>query len=133
MSLFQSDLRKQIRNLPKILNFVKKIHYYCELFTSLLSPHRYWPGIWPMPIWPGIWPPGSCPGIWPMYWPIVGRVPAWLHLGRQGSEPRSGAANFTGLILGCLETKFCKKYALESSRRDLHTALLCTVLVGSVL
>ena len=38
MSLFQSNLRKQIRNLPKILNFVKKIHYYCELFTSLLTP-----------------------------------------------------------------------------------------------
>ena len=37
MSLFQSNLRKQIRNLPKILNFVKKIHYYSELFTSLLS------------------------------------------------------------------------------------------------
>ena len=37
MSLFQSNLRKQIRNLPKILNFVKKIHYYCELFTSLLN------------------------------------------------------------------------------------------------
>ena len=36
MSLFQSNLRKQIRNLPKILNFVKKIHYYSELFTSLL-------------------------------------------------------------------------------------------------
>ena len=26
VSLFQSNLRKQIRNLPKILNFVKKIH-----------------------------------------------------------------------------------------------------------
>ena len=22
--------------MPKILNFVKKIHYYCELFTSLV-------------------------------------------------------------------------------------------------
>ena len=40
MSLFQSNLRKQIRNLPKILNFVKKIHYYSELFTSLLSRAR---------------------------------------------------------------------------------------------
>ena len=30
-------MRKQIRNLPKILNFVKKIHYYSELFTSLLG------------------------------------------------------------------------------------------------
>ena len=37
MSLFQSNLRKQIRNLPKILNFVKKNHYYSKLFTSLLS------------------------------------------------------------------------------------------------
>ena len=37
VSLFQSNLRKQIRNLPKILNFVKKIHYYSELFTSLLT------------------------------------------------------------------------------------------------
>ena len=37
MSLFQSNLRKQIRKLPKILQFVKIIHYYCELFTSLLS------------------------------------------------------------------------------------------------
>ena len=36
MSLFQSNLRKQIRNLPKILNFVKIIHYYSKLFTSLL-------------------------------------------------------------------------------------------------
>ena len=27
--------------MPKFLNFVKKIHYYCELFTSLLSiEHR---------------------------------------------------------------------------------------------
>ena len=37
MSLFQSNLRKQIRNLLKILNYVKKIHYYSKLFTSLLS------------------------------------------------------------------------------------------------
>ena len=39
MSLFQSNLRKQIRNLPKILNFVKKTHYYSKLFTSLLDQH----------------------------------------------------------------------------------------------
>ena len=37
MSLFQSNLRKQIRNLPKILNFVKIIHYFSKLFTSLLN------------------------------------------------------------------------------------------------
>ena len=38
MSLFQSNLRKQIRNLPKILNFVKKFTIISELFTSLLTP-----------------------------------------------------------------------------------------------
>ena len=38
MSLFQSNLRKQIRNLPKILNFVKIIHYYSKLFTGVLRP-----------------------------------------------------------------------------------------------
>ena len=38
MSLFQSNLRKQIRNLPKILNFVKIIHYYSKLFTGVLNP-----------------------------------------------------------------------------------------------
>ena len=32
--------KKQIRNLPKILNFVKIIHYYSKLFTSLLSDLR---------------------------------------------------------------------------------------------
>ena len=36
------------------------------------------------------------------------------------------------LVLGCIEAKFCKlqgnsKYSLESSRRDPHSALLCTV------
>ena len=36
MSLFQSNLRKQIRNLPKILNFVKIIHYFSKRFTGVL-------------------------------------------------------------------------------------------------
>ena len=37
MSLFQSNLRKQIGNLPKILNFVKIIHYYSKSFTGVLN------------------------------------------------------------------------------------------------
>ena len=40
MSLFQSNLRKQIRNLPKILNFVKIIHYYSKLFTGVRRRFR---------------------------------------------------------------------------------------------
>ena len=43
-----------------------------------------------------------------------------------GGSVRGERANFRGLVLGCIEAKFCKKYALESSRRDLHNALLCT-------
>ena len=38
------------------------------------------------------------------------------------------AANFTGLVLGCIETGSATKYSLESSRRDLQNALLCTAL-----
>ena len=34
--LFQSNLRKQIRKLPKILNFVKIIPYYSKFFTGVL-------------------------------------------------------------------------------------------------
>jgi hypothetical protein len=34
--LFQSNLRKQIRKLPKNLKFVRIIHYYSKLFTGVL-------------------------------------------------------------------------------------------------
>ena len=40
MPLFQSNLRKQIRQLQKILNFVKIIHYYSKLFTGVLNDRR---------------------------------------------------------------------------------------------
>ncbi len=39
MSLFQSNLRKQIRNLPKILKSVKIIQYYSILFNTNWSAH----------------------------------------------------------------------------------------------
>ena len=37
--LFQSNLRKQIRKLPKFLKFVRIIHYYSKLFTGVLNEH----------------------------------------------------------------------------------------------
>ena len=37
MSLFQSNLRKQKSHLPKILNFVRIIHYHSKLFTGVLT------------------------------------------------------------------------------------------------
>ena len=39
MSLFQPNLRKQIRKLPNILKSVKILHYYYS-FVSLLLPRR---------------------------------------------------------------------------------------------
>ena len=44
-----------------------------------------------------------------------------------------GCKLYTGLVLGCIEAKFASKYSLESSRRDLHNALLCTALESHVL
>ena len=38
MSLFQSNLRKQIRKLPEILKSVKITHYYSLLFICVLRP-----------------------------------------------------------------------------------------------
>ena len=37
MSLFESNLRKQIRKLPKFLKSVKTIHYYSLLFIRVLT------------------------------------------------------------------------------------------------
>jgi len=40
----------------------------------------------------------------------------------EGTPP----ANFRGLVLGCIEAKFCKKKnAFENPRRDLQNAFLC--------
>ena len=36
-------------------------------------------------------------------------------------------ANFSGLVLSCIMPNFVRKYAFESSRRDLQGAHLCTV------
>ena len=38
MSLFQSNLRKQIRKLPKILKSVKSIHHHSLLFIRAPDP-----------------------------------------------------------------------------------------------
>ena len=37
-------------------------------------------------------------------------------------------ANFTGLILGCIEADLCNQMLLETSRRDLYNTLLCAAL-----
>ena len=39
---FQSNLRKQIRKLPKFLKFVKIIQFYSILFTGVLNQQLPW-------------------------------------------------------------------------------------------
>ena len=46
--------------------------------------------------------------------------------------PRARNLEIIGLLLGCIEAKFASKYSLESSRRDLHNALLCTVIYSQI-
>ena len=50
----------------------------------------------------------------------IGKLNRWVIL----------KSNFevSGLVFSCIETKFARKYSLDSSRRDLHNARLCTVL-----
>ena len=45
-------------------------------------------------------------------------------LPQPGGSVRGERANLTRLVIGCIEATFCKKNALESSRRDLHNARL---------
>ena len=53
-----------------------------------------------------------------------GHRPLRHHRGAPPLGCHCPAANFTGLVLGCIETK----YAFESSRRDLHNARYCIAL-----
>ena len=77
------------------------------------------------------------PGEWCA---VLGRPPAKKVGGSpRGAVPMLGLtqlANYLTLkdsFSAVSKTNFASEYALESSRRDLQNALLCTVLVGSVL
>ena len=134
MPLFQSNLRKQIRKLPKILQFVKIIHYYSELFTSLVSVSHSnsVSGISGSPEAGAAWASSTT------------RAQSWICDLRAvpdpgstlaGSLPSLGAhrrhgirQTLEGSFSAVSRPNFASKYSLESSRRDLHNALLCTVL-----
>ena len=51
---------------------------------------------------------------------------------RPAAAPRGIGQTLQGSFSAASKPHFASKYAFESSRRDLHNALLCTVLVGSV-
>ena len=59
---------------------------------------------------------------------------SFLH--QPGGSVRGERAHFTRLVLGggsaVSKPNFASKYLLESSRRDLHNALLCTVLESTI-
>ena len=75
---------------------------------------------------------------------VVTKPRSVIHLARRGhlnkcrfniagGSVHGEQANVTGLVLSCIEAKFCKYIlvgisSLESSRRDLRNALLWTVL-----
>ena len=44
-------------------------------------------------------------------------------VGPPGRSVRGERANLTRLVIGSIDAKFVRKYALEGSRRDLHNAL----------
>ena len=46
-----------------------------------------------------------------------------LEVVRPEGSVRGERANFTKLVLGCIEANFASKYSLDNSRRDLHNAL----------
>ena len=62
--------------------------------------------------------------------PQAGRVE--LRRPMLGLTQLSNYLTLKGSFSALSKPKFASKYALESSRRDLQNALLCTVLVGSV-
>ena len=124
MSLFQSNLRKQIRNLPKILNFVKKITIFQNYSLHSL---------------------GRAERV---------RGDARLRRGRRAAAlgphgarpPRSelkGRAKFGkiskllqifgGLVLGCIKTKFCKKICVRQHfSSSTRFASFCTAAISKI-
>ena len=67
--LFQSNLRKQIRKLPKILKFVRIIHYYSKIFSGVLSPSRtlrHGPPSWRPPFSSSLWPASRSSRLYPL-------------------------------------------------------------------
>ena len=55
-----------------------------------------------------------------VHWGTATELPGWLH--------RSIGQTSQGSFSAVSKRKFARKYAFESSRRDLHNALLCTAL-----
>ena len=116
VSLFQSNLRKQIRKLPKILKFVRIIHYYSKLFTGVLLLEA-------------------------LHLAHPGRVADDLLERRAAEAAEEKTKNaflknafskilqiFGGLVLGCIKTKFCKKICVwqhfASSTRFAYSMIL---------
>ena len=124
MSLFQSNLRKQIRKLPKILKSVKIIQYYSISFIRVLSRARARAA---SPA-PRAGSARAAPGTGSR----CGASPA-SRRGRPHVQNVLPAASSIGQTLqgsfsAVSKPIFATKYSLESSRRDLHNTLLCTAL-----
>ena len=128
--LFQSNLRKQIRNLPKILNFVKIIHYYSKLFTSPLS------GQLPREsgqIDTGVTPRESaraCKKVSKQGRPAFFENAFFENAFFENAFSKMHFSKilqiFGGLVLGCIKTKFCKKICVW--QHSSSSRLICKTL-----
>ena len=109
---FQSNLRKQIRKLPKILKSVKIIQYYSILFIRVLSQETLSGG---HRVALGRDAEDALRGL------EVDLASAVPNSSEAIADPRRRAllvcrsaqlsrdpTNFRGLVLGCIEAKFCK-------------------------
>ena len=131
MSLFQSNLRKQIRKLPKFLQFVKIIHYYSELFTSLLTDDCQKSVTQCSEARSG----GSCANEL-LLRDYGARAAEPLHRehgslfdhgGRGVGEQAGDRPNFGGLVLGCSEADFRNPILVgKVSTRSIRLMFLCT-------
>ena len=141
--------------MQKILNFVKKIHYYSKLFTSLLIEHRVREIETPHLVQVLGFPDQELELLGKVHvvttvlvagkdvllqaidgelvrhlLPLVEEVVFVLEdLGDLYAE---SGQTLQGSFSAVSKPNFASKYSFESSRRDLHNALLCTALESIV-
>ena len=138
--LFQSNLWKQVRKLPKILKFLRIIHYYSKLFTGVLRPASMKPSTSSCSRTSSP-PRGSTSSrtgrrSWPWSRPrrSTSTLIQWVTLGLAKLAKLANLQNlqiFGGLVLGCIKTKFCNKICVwQHFSSSTRFASFCTAAIS---
>ena len=125
--------------MPKILNFVKITHYYSKLFNGVLNLETEGHEQDRVHHTAGPQHRRQLHGASDLLLISFGNLLELAFFNiysrpycKPGGSVHGERANFKGLVIGCIEAKFCKQIcvgiSLECSRRDLRNALLCTFL-----